>query len=143
MCIPAVGLDYEMLLMDLPFTAEEIERLKEEAAAFRQVRADLGEEDGPRRVFEKVSSKYRQTHKELTESRSFTRTSASSLPWRICGKSLVESSQSHWSMRASQREPSCRRQYEEPLPSQMEQPDLALRRMARVARAQRTVVRSS
>ncbi|ORX39135.1 hypothetical protein BD324DRAFT_618613 [Kockovaella imperatae] len=34
--------------------AEEIEQLKHEAAAFRQVRAQLGEEDGPKRVFEKV-----------------------------------------------------------------------------------------
>ncbi|WVQ81104.1 hypothetical protein IAT38_003226 [Cryptococcus sp. DSM 104549] len=34
--------------------AEEIENLKKESAAFRQVRQNLGEEDGPRRVFEKV-----------------------------------------------------------------------------------------
>lgn len=35
--------------------AEEIENLKKEAAAFRAVRRDLGEEDGPRKVFDKVS----------------------------------------------------------------------------------------
>ncbi|RSH95232.1 E1 ubiquitin-activating protein uba2 [Saitozyma podzolica] len=34
--------------------AEEIDNLKKEAAAFREVRRALGEEDGPRRVFEKV-----------------------------------------------------------------------------------------
>ncbi|ADV23124.1 Ubiquitin activating enzyme E1, putative [Cryptococcus gattii WM276] len=34
--------------------AEEIENLKKEAAAFRQVRKSLGEEDGPRRVFHKI-----------------------------------------------------------------------------------------
>ncbi|KGB75813.1 ubiquitin-like 1-activating enzyme E1 B [Cryptococcus deuterogattii 99/473] len=34
--------------------AEEIENLKMEAAAFRQVRKSLGEEDGPRRVFHKI-----------------------------------------------------------------------------------------
>jgi hypothetical protein len=35
--------------------AEEIENLKKEAAAFRAVRRDLEEEDGPRKVFDKVS----------------------------------------------------------------------------------------
>ncbi|OCF35672.1 ubiquitin-like 1-activating enzyme E1 B [Kwoniella heveanensis BCC8398] len=34
--------------------AEEIENLKKEAAAFREVRKGLGEEDGPQRVFHKV-----------------------------------------------------------------------------------------
>ncbi|WVR08953.1 hypothetical protein IAU60_006012 [Kwoniella sp. DSM 27419] len=34
--------------------AEEIENLKKEAAAFREVRQSLGEEDGPRKVFHKV-----------------------------------------------------------------------------------------
>ncbi|WVQ63795.1 uncharacterized protein L199_001949 [Kwoniella botswanensis] len=34
--------------------AEEIENLKKEAAAFREVRKNLGEEDGPQRVFHKV-----------------------------------------------------------------------------------------
>ena len=37
-------------------TAEEIENLKKEAAAFRDVRLSLGEEGGPRRVFDKVCS---------------------------------------------------------------------------------------
>lgn len=37
-------------------TAEEIENLKKEAAAFREVRRLLGEADGPLRVFRKVSS---------------------------------------------------------------------------------------
>ncbi|KAK4684494.1 ubiquitin-like 1-activating enzyme E1 B, partial [Tremellales sp. Uapishka_1] len=36
--------------------ADEIDNLKKEAAAFREVREKLGEEDGPRRVFEKVFS---------------------------------------------------------------------------------------
>ncbi|WWC63925.1 uncharacterized protein I303_106530 [Kwoniella dejecticola CBS 10117] len=34
--------------------AEEIENLKKEATAFREVRKNLGEEDGPQRVFHKV-----------------------------------------------------------------------------------------
>ncbi|WWC72995.1 uncharacterized protein I206_106959 [Kwoniella pini CBS 10737] len=34
--------------------ADEIENLKKEAAAFREVRKNLGEEDGPQRVFHKV-----------------------------------------------------------------------------------------
>lgn len=38
--------------------AEEIENLKKEAAAFREVRSKLGEEDGPERVFHKVSCRY-------------------------------------------------------------------------------------
>ncbi len=37
------------------YPAEGIESLKKEAAAFREVRQSLGEEDGPRRVFEKAS----------------------------------------------------------------------------------------
>lgn len=36
-------------------SADEIANLKQEAAAFREVRQNLGEEDGPRRVFDKVS----------------------------------------------------------------------------------------
>lgn len=39
----------------LTYSAEEIENLKKEAAAFRAVRSKLGEEDGPLRVFQKVS----------------------------------------------------------------------------------------
>lgn len=35
-------------------SAEEIENLKKEAAAFRQVRKSLSEGDGPRRVFHKI-----------------------------------------------------------------------------------------
>jgi hypothetical protein len=36
--------------------AEEIDNLKKEAAAFREVRKNLGDEDGPRSVFTKVRS---------------------------------------------------------------------------------------
>lgn len=36
--------------------ADEINNLKKEAEAFREVRRMLGEEDGPERVFRKVSS---------------------------------------------------------------------------------------
>lgn len=38
------------------FLAEEIDNLKKEAAAFREVRQKMSEADGARRVFEKVSS---------------------------------------------------------------------------------------
>lgn len=40
----------------LTFAADEIDNLRKEAEAFREVRRMLGEEDGPERVFRKVSS---------------------------------------------------------------------------------------
>lgn len=36
-------------------SAEEIDNLKKEAAAFREVRKNVGDDDGPRKVFDKVS----------------------------------------------------------------------------------------
>lgn len=44
---------YILALADI--TVEEIDNLKKEAAAFREVRRMLGEEDGAERVFRKVS----------------------------------------------------------------------------------------
>jgi ubiquitin-like 1-activating enzyme E1 B len=34
--------------------ADEIDNLKKEAAAFREVRANIGDADGPRKMFDKV-----------------------------------------------------------------------------------------
>lgn len=34
--------------------ADEIKNLKKEAAAFREARANIGGEDGPKKAFEKV-----------------------------------------------------------------------------------------
>jgi hypothetical protein len=42
----------------LAATVAEIEELKKEAAAFREVRKGLGEEEGAKRAFEKVSRVY-------------------------------------------------------------------------------------
>lgn len=36
-------------------SADEIDNLKKEAAAFREVRKNVGDDDGPRKVFDKVS----------------------------------------------------------------------------------------
>ena len=43
------------IINDAHSVAQEIENLKKEAVAFGEVRAGLGEEDGPRKVFEKVN----------------------------------------------------------------------------------------
>ena len=67
-------------------SAEEIENLKKEAEAFREMRKELRGDHGPHRLFQKVS--YAAcTHASLTtHCRSSTRTSTGYLPWRICGK---------------------------------------------------------
>lgn len=51
----------------LTVIADEIANLKKEAAAFREVRQNLGEEDGPRRVFDKVSRVSRSNCSSLTQ----------------------------------------------------------------------------
>jgi len=56
-CIDPVDLT-EKVPPSLPClaTVVEIEELKKEAAAFREVRKGLGEEEGAKRAFEKVSA---------------------------------------------------------------------------------------
>jgi hypothetical protein len=41
-------------MQTIPFIAEEIDNLKKEGAAFHAVRRAMGDEDGAKRVFEKV-----------------------------------------------------------------------------------------